>query len=208
MATTGVMLRRDTKANLILNPPVTGEFVYATDTGEHGWLDETSTLVWKKLNEAVLQGGIVDYQKEIISQAGDFGPLTIKFGFSVDKAYVPVSISNHKIFIEIESISGNSIGYKSPKIYAGFLSLSPYSHDIYSFTQSSELSYYTNNVDIMDFEYFSQDTDIFNDNGGNDGVAGTFKVTLTAERIVGDETDITEFFNSTVNDYARLAGGG
>ena len=58
MATTGVMLRRGLKADIISNPPVTGEIVFSTDSGEHGWLDETSTLVWKKLNEEVSSGSI------------------------------------------------------------------------------------------------------------------------------------------------------
>ncbi len=53
MATTGVMLRRGLQADLISNPPIVGELVYATDLGMHGWLDETSTLVWKKINEVV-----------------------------------------------------------------------------------------------------------------------------------------------------------
>lgn len=51
MAATGILLRRDTKANLIADPPLTGEMVFATDTGEHGWYDETSTLIWAKINE-------------------------------------------------------------------------------------------------------------------------------------------------------------
>ncbi len=57
MATTGVMLRRGLQADLISNPPIVGELVYATDLGMHGWLDETSTLVWKKINEVVEAGG-------------------------------------------------------------------------------------------------------------------------------------------------------
>jgi len=57
MASTGVMLRRGLQADLISNPPVVGELVYATDLGMHGWLDETSTLVWKKINEVVEVGG-------------------------------------------------------------------------------------------------------------------------------------------------------
>lgn len=52
MAETGVLLRRNTKANLVDLPPVQGEMVFATDTGEHGWLNQSNTLVWKVLNEA------------------------------------------------------------------------------------------------------------------------------------------------------------
>jgi hypothetical protein len=52
MAATGIIQRRGTKASLISSPPVVGELVFATDTGEHGWLNETSTLVWKKLDAA------------------------------------------------------------------------------------------------------------------------------------------------------------
>lgn len=51
MALTGVLFRRDTKTALITNPPVPGEMVFATDTGEHGWLDDGFNLIWKRLEE-------------------------------------------------------------------------------------------------------------------------------------------------------------
>ena len=57
MAVTGIIQRRSNKVNLISDPPVTGEIVFALDTGEHGWLDETSTLVWKKLDGESLPNG-------------------------------------------------------------------------------------------------------------------------------------------------------
>lgn len=49
MALTGVILRRALKAELIADPPIPGEMVFATDTGEHGWIDEASQLWWKRL---------------------------------------------------------------------------------------------------------------------------------------------------------------
>ena len=49
MADTGILQRRDIKANLILNPPIDGEIVYATDTDEHGWVSN-SVLYWKQLD--------------------------------------------------------------------------------------------------------------------------------------------------------------
>lgn len=52
MADTGILQRRGTKQSLVNNPPLVGELVFATDTGEHGWLDELGSLVWQKLNES------------------------------------------------------------------------------------------------------------------------------------------------------------
>ena len=64
MASTGVIQRRDNKQNLIdgtpsgnfpdsiwSGPVVTGEFVYAIDTKEIGFLDSTGTLVWRLLDD-------------------------------------------------------------------------------------------------------------------------------------------------------------
>ena len=42
---TGILLRRDTKANLVLSPPVVGELVFSTDTEEIGQLINGS-LLW------------------------------------------------------------------------------------------------------------------------------------------------------------------
>jgi len=53
MASTGIVLRRNTKNVLTTIPPVAGEIVFATDTGEHGWLDNLGVLNWKTLNEKV-----------------------------------------------------------------------------------------------------------------------------------------------------------
>jgi len=50
MASPGIILRRDLKEKLILSPPVMGEIVYATDTGEHGWLSNNCNLLWRDLN--------------------------------------------------------------------------------------------------------------------------------------------------------------
>jgi len=41
-----ILLRRDTKANLIANPPVIGEMVYAFDTNQYGWLHSVVGLRW------------------------------------------------------------------------------------------------------------------------------------------------------------------
>lgn len=49
MAQTGILQRRDIKVNLIANPPIEGEIVYATDTREHGWVSN-AVLYWKKLD--------------------------------------------------------------------------------------------------------------------------------------------------------------
>ena len=49
MAQTGILQRRDIKANLIANPPIDGEIVYATDTDEHGFVNN-GTLYWKKFD--------------------------------------------------------------------------------------------------------------------------------------------------------------
>ena len=52
MAETGIICRRDTKANLELNKPILGELVFSTDTEEHGWV-VNGELVWKDLNETI-----------------------------------------------------------------------------------------------------------------------------------------------------------
>jgi len=39
MADTGILFRRGLKLNLIVDPPLVGEIVYAIDTNEHGWLE-------------------------------------------------------------------------------------------------------------------------------------------------------------------------
>jgi sugar lactone lactonase YvrE len=43
----GILLRRNTKAYLEANPPVSGEIVFATDTEEYGAI-ENGTIVWRK----------------------------------------------------------------------------------------------------------------------------------------------------------------
>ena len=45
----GIIFRRDLKAKLILTPPEVGEMVFATDTGEHGWMSNLGNIVWRKL---------------------------------------------------------------------------------------------------------------------------------------------------------------
>lgn len=47
----GVHFRRMCKIVLEAHPPVMGEMVFATDTGEHGWLNEKGVLVWDLLKE-------------------------------------------------------------------------------------------------------------------------------------------------------------
>ncbi len=52
MAGTGVLFRRNTKGILETLPPLEGEIVFATDTGEHGWLNSRSEIVWSNLGDA------------------------------------------------------------------------------------------------------------------------------------------------------------
>lgn len=47
MANTGILYRRNTKSQLISEPPVAGEIVFALDTEEYGAI-ESSSLVWRK----------------------------------------------------------------------------------------------------------------------------------------------------------------
>lgn len=61
----GIIFRREPKINLVNEPPVIGEMVFALDTGEHGWLDENRGLVWKKLDI----GGSNFYNKAEIDAA-------------------------------------------------------------------------------------------------------------------------------------------
>ena len=48
MALTGILFRRDTKANLKLEQPIEGEVVYATDTKEYG-ATVGNSLIWKPM---------------------------------------------------------------------------------------------------------------------------------------------------------------
>ena len=50
MAQTGILQRRGLKADLITNPPIDGEIVYATDTDEHGWV-KNGVLYWKLMDK-------------------------------------------------------------------------------------------------------------------------------------------------------------
>ena len=50
MAATGIILRKELKAALVADAPVQGEMVFATDTGEHGWINKDGILVWKDLS--------------------------------------------------------------------------------------------------------------------------------------------------------------
>ena len=52
----GVILRRDTKRNLLKKPPIQGELIFSTNTGEHGWLNEDNQLVWAKLDSGTASG--------------------------------------------------------------------------------------------------------------------------------------------------------
>jgi len=49
MAQTGILQRRDLKANLEANPPIDGEIVLATDTNEYGWANGSGGVIWKDL---------------------------------------------------------------------------------------------------------------------------------------------------------------
>ena len=63
----GIILRNSCKSNLMKTPPIMGEIVYATDTGEHGWLDHTGKLLW------VVLGTNSPEEKNIIFK-GDLDP--------------------------------------------------------------------------------------------------------------------------------------
>lgn len=210
MASTGIIQRRDTKANLITDPPVTGELVFALDTGEHGWLDENSVLVWKKLNEAS-ETAIIDFSKEIISYEAEYGAIDMVATFSIDNTAVPTSASNHRIFLQFEIIAGNNTGYKSERMKVGTLNLGANIHNVYSFNSLNYpgLSFDDTDPNALSFTSSLSDVSpIFDDNGNNDDVLGTFKAILTAERIYGDATNVTAYFNATANDVTYLAGGG
>ena len=52
MATTGIIQRRDNKANLIADPPLVGEIVFATDSKEFGTNIDGST-VWRDFSDTI-----------------------------------------------------------------------------------------------------------------------------------------------------------
>ena len=52
MATTGIIQRRDVKANLIADPPLVGEIVFALDTYEFGTMIG-GTLVWRSFSDII-----------------------------------------------------------------------------------------------------------------------------------------------------------
>jgi len=62
MTTSGIFFRRSIKSELILNPPIEGEMVFALDTGEHGWLDENGTLQWKRLIDDIVNSSGIIYE--------------------------------------------------------------------------------------------------------------------------------------------------
>lgn len=56
MAETAILQRRNIKSQLEANPPIEGEIVFTTDTGEFGYSDGTGTIVWKDVG--LLQSAI------------------------------------------------------------------------------------------------------------------------------------------------------
>ena len=123
MAETGIILRRKDKADFSESNIVSGELVYATDTGEHGWKDETGSLVWSKLNvggssaplfEKILVTSNIDnnwtpivYSKPIV--AGDLieGSIRIRWTTGTGSSWIPYNFSYH------QGRSGSSIRFKS-----------------------------------------------------------------------------------------------
>ena len=93
MAATGIIQRRDTKLNLIADPPLIGEIVFATDTEEFGTIIG-SVLVWRKFEDLVQkvngQTGIVTI--DLLS----LGIPNVENTADIDK---PVSTATHNEII-------------------------------------------------------------------------------------------------------------
>lgn len=51
MSDTGILLRRGTKNKFLDNPPVEGEFTFAYDTYEHGFINSNGDIIWEVLAE-------------------------------------------------------------------------------------------------------------------------------------------------------------
>jgi len=89
MASTGIIQRRDLKLNLISDPPLIGEIVFALDTKEFGTIID-GTLTWRNFNDLItsVSGRIGD----IILTKSDVGLSFVDNTSDLDK---PVSTATH-----------------------------------------------------------------------------------------------------------------
>lgn len=205
MAETGILQRRNAKQVLIDNPPLVGEIVFATDTGEHGWLDETGTLVWVYLNGA---NEIVDYTKTILSTEGDNNPTELRLDISCNELSPPTGYSTHKLVVYYEIVSGINTGWRSQEVLIGYVNRTPEVYGYFSFSHEStsinavfgELTggILTTSSDMSLVKILGQDTAL------GKGAIGAFKAVLSVIRVSGLENGIGTILDDQTYDVLKL----
>ena len=89
MATTGIVQRYDTKANLELDPPRQGELVFATDTDEFGYMETiASSLVWINFNDYYKKTDFID-ESVGVTDAGK--PIVLNAQGLIDEDMLPIN---------------------------------------------------------------------------------------------------------------------
>jgi hypothetical protein len=105
MATTGIFLRRDTKANLIIDPPLVGEIVFALDTSEYGVLHNTE-VIWRNTfaGPGVMVVGTIEERDMLSPRQNDFC-----FVSSINNQYIFID----DIWVQVSDINDSSISSES-----------------------------------------------------------------------------------------------
>jgi len=111
MATTGIIQRRGIKADLISGidplgnwdgPVQTGEFVYATDNKEIGFLDSAGTLVWRYIDNFGGTAGIVHKGSDNPNDLPAFGEI----GDNYMRQYEKVVTNEYSLTLINDSFGG------------------------------------------------------------------------------------------------------
>lgn len=84
MASTGIIFRRDTKANLLLNPPVQGEIVFAVDTNEFGTLLEGS-VIWNDLFYALSTEEFLDDENVLVNKTWSSSKIDSELSLKIEE---------------------------------------------------------------------------------------------------------------------------
>jgi len=111
MATTGIIQRRGIKADLISGidpssnwdgPVIVGEFVFATNTNEIGFLDSTGALVWRYIDNFGGTAGIVHKGIDNPNDLPAFG----ETGDNYMRQYEKVVTNEYSLIVELQMIQG------------------------------------------------------------------------------------------------------
>jgi len=122
MATTGILQRRDYKASLITGTPsnsypdsnwtgpvIEGEFVYAVDTFEIGFLDSNGSLVWRKIDDfgglpAISLNDLTDVDTITVAPTD----LQVLQWNTTNSLWEPGTVSSGDVSTGLEKIEGQS----------------------------------------------------------------------------------------------------